>query len=561
MLTSLSIQNIVLIKNLNIFFGHKLSVFTGETGAGKSILLNALSIALGGKCSQSVIRNGESFASVTAVFRIDIIDNLIELLDEHSIPYDRKDCELIFRRVISSDGKNRSYINDIPVSVSVLKNIGELLVEIHGQFDNQGLMNPVNHIKILDEFGDLVPDTKHCELLFNNWKNLEKQRKNLEISIQKAKDNEEYIKYNLDELTKLNPIPGEESDLADKRKKFIENKKLSSALQSAIDSLDNKGTNVSSLLRNCILSLNTINSSDIIKNIISDLEIALDKIDTVAYGLEKFASDNFSDIDIDTIEARLFKIHELSRKHNCSPDNLHEVLTKFATLISNIENNDDVLVQIKLSEEKAKQEYYKFANELHNKRVNFASKLSDKVCSQLPALKLEKANFEVIVDKVDDNKCSGNGVDSVEFMISTNTGMQSGLINKIASGGELARFVLAIKVALSSANLVSTFIFDELDTGISGATATAVGEKLLKLSENIQVMLVTHSAQVASFGTHHFKITKESILEEDGKESIETKITQLDLDGRIQEIARIISDDKISDTAIDQAKHLLNKNI
>ncbi len=561
MLTNLSIQNIVLIKNLSIFLGHKLSVFTGETGAGKSILLNALSLAIGGKASISLIRNGENTASVTAVFSVDSNHNVISLLNEHDIPYDKNNYEIITRRVITIDGKSKAYVNDVPVSLSVLKSIGETLVEIHGQFDNQGLMNQANHIKILDNFGDLSSNVKYCEQLFHNWKNIEKDRIALEDLIKQAKTNEEYIKYNLDELLKLNPSLGEEEVLTEQRKQFIENKKINLSMQDAVNALNPPGYNVSSSIRNCINYLNSVSNIDSVRSIIDVLEEIVDKLDNTVYELEKIATTNVLNINVDEIESRLFKIHELSRKHNCLPSELPNILIKFSNLLSGIENNDDKLRDLKILENKSRQDYFSFANELHEKRVKCALKLSEKVCIQLPALKLEKAKFIVTVNKVNDDMCTSSGIDSVEFIVSTNTGMQSGVIGKIVSGGELARFVLAVKVALSSANPISTFVFDELDTGISGSTATAVGERLLELSKNMQVMLVTHSAQVASFATHHFKITKEVIFDSNNKESIETKICQLDPDGRILEIARIISDDKISDTAINQAKHLLNKNV
>ncbi len=562
MLTNLSVQNIVLIKNISVFFGHRLSVFTGETGAGKSILLDALSLALGGKFSSSIIRTGESSANVSAVFNVSENHNAAALLNENSIPFDAENPEIILRRSITSDGKSKSFINDVPVSLSVLKAVGETLVEIHGQFDNQGLMNPSNHIKILDTFSGLDGDVETCRIAFLKWKDTAQKRMDLEISIEKARADEEYIRYNLDELKALNPRKNEETELSDKRKNFLQNKKIILQFQDAISALNKNGNSITESIRDCLSSLKKIPDSDIVNSIMNDFEIASEKIDTATYNLEKLMAENMSFENIDDIEERLFKIRELSRKHRCLPDDLNAVMEKFSASLAAIVNSDDELKKIKSEEEISKNDYFKLANILHEKRLKFGRDLSEKVCSQLPDLKLEKANFTVTVVANDDEKnATPSGIDTVQFIVSTNVGMQSGLISKIASGGELARFMLAIKVALAAANPVSTFVFDELDTGISGATASAVGERLFRLSENIQVMLVTHSAQVASFGTHHFKITKDSYFDEIGAEKIETKINHLDDEGRIMEIARIISDDKISDTAISQAKHLLAKNI
>ncbi|MDR2933718.1 MAG: AAA family ATPase, partial [Rickettsiales bacterium] len=224
MLTSLSVQNIVLIKNISIFFGHRLSVFTGETGAGKSILLDALSLALGGKFSSSIIRTGENFANVSAVFSIEKNHAVFNFLNDNAIPFDNKNPEVILRRTITLDGKSKSFINDIPVSLAVLKTVGESLVEIHGQFDNQGLMNPANHIKILDIFAGLDDDLDACKIAFSKWKDISKKRVDLEIAIAKAKTDEEYIRYNLDELKILNPQRNEETELSEKRKNFLQNK-------------------------------------------------------------------------------------------------------------------------------------------------------------------------------------------------------------------------------------------------------------------------------------------------------------------------------------------------
>ena len=567
MLLNLSVKNIVLIKYLDLSFDKGLTVFTGETGAGKSILLDALALAIGGKSTPSIIRKGETTASVSAVFNIEGSIPLIEIMTENEIPYN--DGEIILRRVISSDGKSKSFINDIPVSIALLKEVGEILVEIHGQFDNQGLMNPSNHIKILDEFGGLTNEVSLCKTAFTNWKSKEKERIDLEQSIQKAKEDEEYIRYNLEELEKLNPVKDEESILSDKRKSFMQNKKSSEILKDTLQLFNTStGTSITSNIRDIISGVSKLihqiqSEEDETKSkydeIIEKLETASDIIDSSNYELDKILSETTLYENIDDIEERLFKIRELSRKHNCLPNELSDVMEKFKNSLNNIENSDIKLKEIIASEQKAKSEYFEIAKSLHDKRTECGKVLSERINKELPDLKLEKANFTAQIIATDnENEATANGIDSVQFVVSTNVGMQSGLIHKIASGGELARFMLAIKVVLAKSNPVSTYIFDELDTGISGATSSAVGEKLYRLSENIQVMLVTHSAQVASFGTSHFKLSKKSVVS-NGEELVETSVEKLTHSGRLNEIARIISDDKITDTALQQAAHLLDK--
>ncbi|MBR1544825.1 MAG: DNA repair protein RecN, partial [Alphaproteobacteria bacterium] len=466
--------------------------------------------------------------------------------------------EIILRRTLNKDGKNKSFINDIPVSLSTLKLIGDTLIEIHGQFDNQSLLNPATHINILDNFAHDAELKEECRVAYQNWQKVKCELKTLEENFAKAKEDEDYLKHNLMELETLNPQKGEEEELNNKRHILMNSEKIITSIKDAFEYLSKYGDEPEKFITNANYALERIPDdakNENINSIISELENATSNISDAYERLKQILSENDGDTStLEATEERLFSIRELARKHKVTPDELPEFMVSLKRTVDNINNSDEVLNEKKVEEQKAKETYLGVANKLSDVRSDYARMLSEKVMMELPPLKLEKATFEVVVSKeTDENKFSANGINSVCFMGSTNFGGVKNYIHKIASGGELARFTLAIKVVISDASIISSMIFDEVDTGISGATASAVGERLARLSRAIQILVVTHSPQVASFGNHHFKVSKYFDAQ---KNATITSVEQLSEPQRVNEIARIISGDKITPEAVCAAEKL-----
>ncbi len=561
MLTNLIIKNFILIENLELSFGHKLTVLTGETGAGKSILLDAVSFALGSRSDTSMIKNGCDSMSVIASF--DVLKNhpSIKILLDNGIVSSSEigeHFEIILRRTLNKDGKNKSFINDIPVSLSTLKLVGDTLIEIHGQFDNQSLLNPAIHINILDGFAHDDELREKCKIAFQNWQNKKKELKEIEENFAKAKEDEDYLKHNLSELEALNPQKGEEEELNNRRHILMNSEKIITSIKDAFEYLSKYGDEPEKFISNANYALERIPDdakNDGIKTIISELDSAVSNLSDSYERLKQILSENDGDTStLENTEERLFTIRELARKHKVLPDELPEFMANLKQIVENINNSDEVLNKKRDEEIKAKEDYLDIAKKLSDVRMQYGKMLSSKVMTELPPLKLEKAVFEVVVSQEkDENKYSSNGIDTVCFMGTTNFGTSKNYIHKIASGGELARFTLAIKVVISDASIVSSMIFDEVDTGISGATAAAVGERLARLSKSIQILVVTHSPQVASFGNHHFKVSKYFDAQ---KNATITSVEQLSDPQRVNEIARIISGDKITLEAISAAEKL-----
>ncbi len=566
MLTNLVIKNFILIENLELSFGHKLTVLTGETGAGKSILLDAVSFALGARSDTSMIKNGCDSMSVIASFDVAKTHPSIKVLIEHDIVSESEvsdNFEIILRRTLNKDGKNKAFINDIPVSLSILKMVGDTLIEIHGQFDNQSLLNPATHINILDSFARDEDVKEECRIAYQNWQKKKKELKEIEESFAKAKEDEEYLKHNLSELETLNPQKGEEEELNKKRHILMNSEKIITSIKDAFEYLSKYGDEPEKFIANANYALERIPDdakNENINSIVSELENATSNLSDAYEKLKQILSENDGDTStLETTEERLFTIRELARKHKVTPDELPEFMLNLKKIVDNINNSDEVLNEKRKEELDAKQSYLDVANKLSDIRSEYGKMLSARVMTELPPLKLEKATFEVVVNKeTDENKFSSNGIDTVCFMGSTNFGTTKNYIHKIASGGELARFTLAIKVVISDASIISSMIFDEVDTGISGATAAAVGERLARLSKSIQILVVTHSPQVASFGNHHFKVSK--YFDAD-KNTTVTSVEQLSEPQRVNEIARIISGDKITPEAISAAEKLFITSI
>lgn len=553
MLQTLSIRNVVLIDKLDLDFQSGLSVLTGETGAGKSILLDSLGLVLGNRAETSLIRHGADKLSVTASFALPKADNPVcRLLAENEIEVEDG---LIIKRTLNTEGKGKIFINDQPVSVKLLREVGRCLVEVHGQFDNQGLLNPASHRGVLDAYGSYAALLEEVKNRYAEFKNVRAAREQAEADIERAKTEEDNLRHWVGELEKVNPVAGEEDELGNRRLELMNAEKIIEALNHAYGILT-QGCDVQSALRQAQSAMYKIN--DMVggkySEIIDDLEQAMIEAGEAVNAIEA-ASENISlnTGELEEIESRLFALKGLARKHQVGIDELPGVLSDFRQKLSNIEFGEEGLNKLRKAEEQAKLSYIRSANELSAARKAAALQLDASVISELPPLKMEKARFVTRIEKTDEGSWNENGFDNVYFTVATNPNSPQGPLNKIASGGELARFMLALKVNLARTSSVETMIFDEVDAGIGGATAQAVGERLSRLARDVQVLVVTHSPQVAAKGNNHFKVEKST-----NDNVTTTTVRELCSNEKCEEIARMLAGEVISDEARAAAKVLLS---
>lgn len=553
MLQSLSIRNVVLIDRLDLDFNRGLSVLTGETGAGKSILLDSLGLVLGNRAETSLIRFGEDKLSVTAVFDLPEKSNpLWSVFEENELDVEG---ELIIKRTLARDGKSKIFVNDQAVSLKLLKDVGKYLVEVHGQFDNQGLLNPVNHLGVLDAYGNYPQLTALVKETYQAYKSAKQQRIKAEEDIAKAKQDEENLRHWVKELEAAGTYAGEEAELASRRSELMNAEKIIENLSYAYNVLT-QGSDVQSALRHAQAALDKAASH--VEGKYDEIIAALDRalIETSeAIGQIEAASENISmnTNELENIESRLFMLKGLARKHQVLVEDLPQVLAEFQERLNTIELGEEGIENLRKAEQNARLNYLKAANELSAARLKAAAQLDKSVMRELPPLKMEKAGFVTQIGKNDENAWNENGFDSVAFTVATNPNSPQGPINKIASGGELARFMLALKVNLAQSSSVSTMIFDEVDAGVGGATAQAVGERLARLAQGVQVMVVTHSPQVASRGDNHFKVEKSTV-----NNVTTTNVRELSSSERCEEIARMLAGEVITDEARAAANVLIN---
>ena len=552
MLCSLSIRNVVLIDRLDLEFSAGFSVLTGETGAGKSILLDSLGLVLGSRAETSLIRRGEDKLSVTAVFSLPPAGHpLYRLAEEYDL--DLED-ELVIKRTLDVNGRGKIFVNDQPVSLKVLKEFGRVLVEVHGQFDNQGLLNPASHRDILDGYGKYPEACAEVREKYALYRQAAEERRAFEENLNKAKTDEENLRCWVDELEKLNPAAGEEAELSARRTEMMNAEKLLENLNAAYGSLT-LGADVLSAVRHAQGAIDRANRlvEGKYDGIAEILEQTLINADECIRQIEEASSAiSLSQNEIDMIEQRLFALRAAARKHQTTIDELPAVLADMRGKLEKIELGEDGLNECLKREEECRLAYVAAAEDLSEKRRQAAAQLDWKVMEELPPLKMEKARFVTRIERLQESSWSENGVDSVAFTVSTNPNSPQGPLNKIASGGELARFMLALKVNLAKTGGCQTMIFDEVDAGVGGATAQAVGERLARLAQTVQVLTVTHSPQVAACGNSHFKVEKKT-----ADNVTTTYVYELDKTARYEEIARMLAGEHITDEARAAARVLL----
>ncbi len=553
MLLSLSIRNVVLIDKLDIDFERGLSVFTGETGAGKSILLDSLALVLGGRADTKLIRHGADSLSVSACFMLPLSHPAYLMLSEQGLPPDE---EIILRRTLNKDGKSKAFVNDQPISVSFLKALGETLVEIHGQFASHHLLNPAVHLDVLDSYGNLDGEMTNCRRAFIQWKYKQTERDKMEQNLISAKEEEAFIRASVKELQELAPKVGEEEELTAQRTRLMNAEKIIEQTQGAYLSLSEERTGVLHQLNLVYRQLEKANqlAQNQFQDILSQIDGAQNALTDALSALESQMQECESPDALGALDDRLFALKDVARKHQVCIDELPDLLKSFEKNLTDLDTGDQAVIALRREEEEARLDYIKCAQKLSKQRHKVAKTLDRAVNGELPALKLGKARFISEVTDLPESEWGVSGMDKVIFMAATNAGIPPAPIQKIASGGELSRFMLALKVILARAEAIPTIVFDEVDTGIGGATADAVGDRLSILAQMHQVLVVTHSPQVASYGVHHWTVVKKETAK-----GVTTSVNALDYDGRLSEIARMLSGAKVTESGRKMAKELLEK--
>jgi DNA repair protein RecN (Recombination protein N) len=549
MLTELSIRDVVLIEALDLGFGEGLGVLTGETGAGKSILLDALGLALGARGDSGLVRHGATQAVVTATFDPPAPDApLTALLDENALAIEPGE-PLIIRRIVKADGGSRGFVNDQPASAGLLREMAPHLVEIHGQHDERGLLNPRGHRALLDIFGRTEPAA-----VARAWGVLRAAEAELAAAraeIDAAARDREWLEHTVGELTSLAPQPGEEETLAETRRSMQRAEKITDDLAAIDDFLEGSDGGLAKLRQ----------AARVLERIAGDhaaLGEALAAVDrAVIEGAlaEEHLRDARAELAYDPRaleddEARLFELRAMARKHRVQPDDLATLADEMRAKLERLDAGEGGVLLLEATVKAAQGEYDKAAAALTKRRLAAAAKLDAAVAGELAPLKLDAARFRTVVAETED--WSAAGKDRVEFEISTNPGAPFAGLTKIASGGELSRFILALKVALAEEGGASTMVFDEIDRGVGGAVASAIGERLARLARSTQLLVVTHSPQVAARGAKHLLIAKSS----DGTVT-RTGVRALSEAERREEIARMLSGASITDEARAQAERLL----
>ncbi len=551
MLTALSIRDVVLIEALDLDFAHGLGVLTGETGAGKSILLDALGLTLGMRGDAGLVRQGATQAVVTASFELPSMPPaLSERLGDQGISVEPGE-PLMIRRLVKADGGSRAFVNDQPASVALLRELSGFLVEIHGQHDDRGLLNPRGHRALLDSFGGI--DTGGLARLHRAWRDAQEA---LAIALEQrdtAERDREWLEHAVAELRALAPEEGEELALADRRASMQRGEKIAGDLQSISDFLDGSDGGLSKL-RQAARVLDRVAEDHptlgealaAIDRAIIEASMAEDKLVEAAEALA------FDPTALEADETRLFALRAAARKHRVQPDDLAALAADLDAKLALIEGGETAAARLEAAVSAAEVEYRTEAEAITAKRIAAAERLDAAVASELAPLKLDAARFQTSVDAMPADQWSSHGADRVEFMVSTNPGAPFAPLIKIASGGELSRFILALKVALAEEGGAATLIFDEIDRGVGGAVASAIGERLSRLAGKSQVLVVTHSPQVAARGARHLLIAKSH----DGIVT-RTGVTPLGEAARREEIARMLSGATVTDEARAQADRLL----
>ena len=551
MLVSLSIRDIVLIEKLDLAWQNGLCTLTGETGAGKSILLDALALAMGARGDANLVRQGAEQGQVVAAFEVLDTHDALGLLRSNDLPYDG---QIILRRVQARDGRSRAFINDQPVSIGLLNSLGTALVEIHGQNESQSLTDAQSQRRLLDAYAGLGRQLSALRAQYRVWQDKEKALREYERELSQINADESYLRHALEELETLNPQIGEETSLASERTLLMNAEKISIDLNEALSLIAGE-QGMQESLSACLRRLEKIapQAAGSLDDAVKALERALVETDEANARLTEAGTRLvFDPAPLQEVEDRLFALKDQARKHQVEVDALPQMMLTLADKLAAIDKGSSNLDSLRDELVAARSDYERLALDISQNRAEAAKRLDAAVSAELPPLKLDMATFVTQLDTVPLEQGTENGIDRIAFMASTNPGMPQGAISKIASGGELARFMLALKVSLAGSAPQRTLVFDEVDSGVGGAVAQAVGSRLRTLAETGQVLVVTHSPQVAASGDHQWRISKQA-----ESDSTFTHVQELDDKAREEEIARMLSGAEVNDAARKAALELL----
>lgn len=554
MLSHLSIRDIVLIERLDIEFNAGLSVLTGETGAGKSILLDSLSLALGARGDAGLVRHGADQGQVTAVFDLPSQHPARIFLRDNGF---NDDGDIILRRIQMGDGRTRVFINDQAASVALLRELGRRLVEIHGQHDDRALIDTNIHRSLLDAFGGLASQSDRVRELYKAWRDAEGALKRQRAKVEAAEREGDYLRSSVEELSKLDPQPGEEDELAERRTTMMKSEKIAGDVNEAGELLNGQASpipSLASLVRR--LERKAQEVPHLLDPVIESIDAALDNLahaqDAIDHAMREI---DFDPRILEQVEERLFALRAAARKYSVTVEDLAALRDKMDADLVDLDAGAEKLAQLEKHAVETREAYDLAARELSDRRKETAEHLKHAVMDELPSLKLERAEF-IVQMTVDPETRAAEGIDTVEYWVRTNPGTRAGPMMKVASGGELSRFLLALKVALADRGSAPTLVFDEIDTGVGGAVADAIGQRLARLSSRVQVLSVTHAPQVAARATTHFLIAKSGTSDE----RMATSVRVMSSDERQEEIARMLAGASITEEARAAAERLLAEN-
>ncbi len=555
MLRRLSVRDIVLIDRLDLEFHEGLAALTGETGAGKSILLDSLGLVLGARSDATLVRPSADKASVAARFDRPAAE-ILALLDQAGIDIGGDD--LLVRRQLSKDGRSRAFVNDQPVTIGLLRNIGERLVEVHGQYERYGMLNPNAHRAILDTYGAYSPLLNDVQSAHESWQKAVAAETSASEELARARNEREELERQVGELDSLAPQVGEEASLAGRRELLQQAEKLATALDNA-DALLAGESGASSSLHRALRELNALAgiAAERTTPALSAIERACVEVDEALHILRAMVADLEADPnELEHVEERLFALRAQARIHGCGVEDLPQLHQSMRQRVNELENEGEQLAKLAQVAEQARRQYVAAAEAMSKTRKETAKRLETAISKELPPLRLAKAQLVVRVDRLAPSEWSARGMDRVIFDATMNPGVPPGPIHRIASGGELGRFLLALKVVLAVAVQTPTLVFDEVDAGVSGATAAAIGDRLARLAQDRQILAVTHSPQVAARAQQHLRVKKRA--------AAKTPITEVDVlptVARREEIARMLSGARITEEARAAADQLMARHI
>jgi DNA repair protein RecN (Recombination protein N) len=554
MLTALSVRNIVLIDQLDLTLDAGLTVLTGETGAGKSILLDALTLALGGRGDASLVRTGCDSGQVVAVFQLTEAHPARRALRDNDVA---DDAEIILRRVQFADGRTRAFVNDQPVSAGLLQTIGSLAVEIHGQHDDRALVDAATHRALLDAFGGHEKSLGAVQMAHAALVGADVAVEAQRAVIAEAAANEAYARHVVEDLSALAPVKGEEEELAERRHHLMQLERSADEVNEADDLLNGAaapGPALSQLLRR--LTRKVDGGAAIFQPLVESLDGALTALDHTSETLEALKREMaFDPHELERVEERLFALRGAARKHQTTADGLAEVLARYETELEMLQGGEQHLTTMIAIAAAARKAYIAASEKLSADRAKASTALRKAVAKELPDLKLGSATF-IVDHQVDVARVSAAGFDQIAFHVQTNPGTAPGPLLKVASGGELSRFLLALKVVLADRGSAPVLIFDEIDTGVGGAVSDAIGRRLSRLAEKVQVLTVTHAPQVAARAQSHLLIEKQAV--EEGA-FMRTHVRPLDGGARREEVARMLAGAKVTEEARAAASRLISE--